>query len=147
MALLDLPADWETVWECAKAARQNAYSPYSHFKVGAALRLKQTSKPVPGCNVENASYGGTICAERTAVTAAVALHGIQRGDLEYLVLVTDTESPTVPCALCLQVLAEFCPADFPIYLADTRAIREMTTLGHLLPRPFIDFSADEDEAP
>lgn len=119
-------------WELACSARKNSYSPYSHFAVGAALKLRQGST-VTGCNVENASYGGTVCAERTAVFSAVS-HGYR--DFEYLVVVTETSPPSPPCAFCLGVLAEFCPPEFPIYLANLKGVERSLTLGELLPYPF-----------
>jgi homotetrameric cytidine deaminase len=139
---MDLPEDWKPVWEAARAARQRAHAPYSRFQVGAALRMHGVSDPIPGCNVENASYGGTVCAERNAVFTAVGRHGARPGDFTYLVLVTDTPEPTVPCAFCLQVLAEFCPPPFPIFLGNLQGITEATRLGALLPRPFLSFSPD-----
>jgi cytidine deaminase len=131
-------------WEAAVKARAHAHAPYSHFRVGAALTMSGVPHPIPGCNVENASFGGTVCAERSAVFAAVAHEGAKPGSFDYLVLVTDTKTPTVPCAFCLQVLAEFCPAGFPIYLGNLDGITERTTLGDLLPRPFLAFSPQSD---
>lgn len=90
-----------------------------------------------GCNVENRSFGATICAERVAVTAAVA-HGARR--LEAVAVVTDTDPPAPPCGLCLEVLTEFGGPGVPVLLISTRGPREETTLGELHPRPF-DFSA------
>jgi len=85
------------------AVRENAYAPYSRFFVGAAVLAKDGSVHV-GCNVENASYGLTQCAERAAVTAAVA-HGVR--ELDVCLIVTDTSTPTMPCGACRQVLREF----------------------------------------
>ncbi|RKX91244.1 MAG: cytidine deaminase [Spirochaetes bacterium] len=119
----------------AVKAREKAHAPYSGFKVGAALALKGTGKIYPGCNVENASYGGTICAERTAMVSAVAEQGTV--PFEFCVVVTDTEFATPPCALCLQVFSEFCPPDFPIYLGTVKeGIQKKVLLKELLPIPF-----------
>lgn len=119
----------------AVKAREKAYAPYSGFKVGAALALKGTGKIYPGCNVENASYGGTICAERTAMVSAVAEQGTV--SFEFCVVVTDTEFATPPCALCLQVFSEFCSPDFPIYLGTVKeGIQKKVLLKELLPIPF-----------
>lgn len=115
----------------AAAARENSYSPYSNFRVGAALVL-EGGQIVSGCNVENASYGGTLCAERTAFAAAVAQFGKLRPAA--LVLVTDPQA--VPCGLCLQVMAEFCAPDFPVYLGTPGALGPKVLLKDLLPRPF-----------
>lgn len=87
----------------ATAARENAYAPYSRFLVGAAVLAKDGSVHV-GCNVENASYGLTQCAERAAVTAAIA-DGVR--ELDVCLIVTDTPTPTMPCGACRQVLREF----------------------------------------
>ncbi len=122
----------EKTWELACEARRHSYSPYSRFAVGAALKVRQAGT-VLGCNVENASYGGTVCAERTAVFTAVA-QGYR--DFEHLVVVTETSPASPPCAFCLGVLAEFCSPDFPIYLANLNGIERSLTLGELLPYPF-----------
>ncbi|MDY7029209.1 MAG: cytidine deaminase [Spirochaetota bacterium] len=120
--------------QAAAAARSNAYAPYSNFKVGAALRTA-TGKLYTGCNVENASYGGTICAERGAVMAANAAG---ERDYRYIVVVTDVEPPALPCALCLQVLAEFCSPDFTVFSGTPEGIVREITLGELLPHPFTE---------
>ena len=124
----------ENAFKTACKYRENSYSPYSNFKVGAAIKFKDSDKIYCGCNVENASFGATVCAERSALLSAVSERG--RREFELLVVVAETTPPTPPCALCLQVLAEFCPPDFPVYLADTDGIKESLVLGDLLPRPF-----------
>jgi cytidine deaminase len=92
--------------DAAIEARLHAYAPYSGFLVGAALRLK-SGLVVPGCNVENLSYGLTMCAERVCVGRA-----IEQGEKEFeaIAIVADTETPIVPCGACRQVLAEFAPS-------------------------------------
>lgn len=135
---ISYPEGWEQVWKAALAARENAHAPYSGFCVGAALKLAGEDRIFAGCNVENASYGATICAERNAVFQMVAACGGGRREA-YMVLVTDTETPTVPCALCLQVLAEFFAPEFLIFLANLDGIQEQVRLSDLLPRPFIEF--------
>jgi cytidine deaminase len=124
-------------FEKAVHARKNAYCPYSKFHVGAAVKFKDEEKIFVGCNVENASYGATICAERTAVVSAVAKHGKKL--IEFVVVVTDTTPATQPCGLCLQVLAEFCEPSTAIYLANTIGIDTVTSFEKLLPNPFTEF--------
>lgn len=125
----------QDAYKVAKKARENSYSPYSHFAVGAALKIKGSEVIIPGCNVENASFGGTICAERAAILSAISQFG--RVGFEYLVVVTDTTPASLPCAFCLGVLAEFCKPDFPIHLANLDGIERTVTLGDLLPHPFV----------
>lgn len=117
--------------QAALAARQQAYAPYSKFQVGAALR-STTGEVFIGCNVENVSYGLTICAERAAVTAAVAA-GCQKFDALALAL----SGGGTPCGACRQVLAEFCP-DLPILLIDADQPTHVTEvrLTGLLPGRF-----------
>jgi cytidine deaminase len=114
--------------------RMRAYAPYSKFLVGASAKLKDSDTFVDGCNVENMSYGGTVCAERLAVCSSVSLHG--HVNWEFLVLVTVSHPLATPCGFCLQTLAEFLPSSFPIYLATPEGIQEQVTLGDLLPRSF-----------
>lgn len=121
-------------WTMACQNRLNAHAPYSKFFVGAALKIKGVEELIPGCNVENASYGATVCAERTAFQVARALHG--NFVPEYLVLVTDTQPAVAPCALCLQVMSEFCDGDFPIYLANTQGLESRVSFENLLPIRF-----------
>lgn len=115
-------------------AQKNAYAPYSKFYVGAALKLKGKDKIYSGCNVENASYGATICAERNAIFATVAKEG--RPEYEFLVVVSNTDPAIGPCALCLQVVAEFSEPDLPIYLANPEGIQTMVHFKDLLGSPF-----------
>lgn len=115
----------------ARAARQRAHAPYSRFKVGAAVLADAAIHA--GCNVENASYGLTICAERNAVAAAV-LAGAK--GIDALVVVSNTSPPTPPCGMCLQTLAEFGEPALPIILIGKGDERAETTLGALLPQAF-----------
>lgn len=125
--------DIQNTFLAAQAARLQAYAPYSQYRVGAALRVAGQETPVSGCNVENASYGGTICAERAAVCRAVATYG-PKVKFEHLVLVT--QSPAPPCGMCLQVLSEFVGGDFPIYLATPEGVQQGLTLNDFLPIRF-----------
>lgn len=125
------PGDEELV-RVASLARQRAHAPYSKYKVGAAIRTKR-NKVHSGANVENASYGLTICAERTAAFAAV-----NAGDTAFdtIAIVIDDERLPTPCGACRQVLAEFAPA-MRVVLATTGDKRKVTTLRELLPDPFL----------
>ena len=117
----------------AALARQRAYAPYSKYKVGAAVRTRR-NKIDSAANVENASYGLTVCAERCAVWSAVAAGEIK--DYEAIAVVIDDERLPTPCGACRQVLAEFAP-DIRVVLATTRGQRKVTTLSVLLPDPFL----------
>ena len=117
--------------------RDKSWAPYSNFRVGAALYLPDHQAIVGGVNVENASYGATICAERSAILSAVGLYG--KTPIGMLVVATDAKIPAVPCAQCLQVLAEFCNDDMPVLLANDQGIVESLVLADLLPRPFRSF--------
>lgn len=113
-------------------ARQQSYSPYSQFAVGAAL-LSTSGKIYRGCNIENSSYGLTICAERVAIGKAVS-----EGDRQFsqIVITTQRELLVPPCGACLQVLNEFVPHDFEIILASSTSHFEHYFLHDFLPRPF-----------
>jgi cytidine deaminase len=115
----------------AREARKRAYAPYSGFKVGAAVSAGGTT--YSGCNVENASYGLTVCAERVAVAGAVAAGA---RELEAVAIASGTSPPTPPCGMCLQTLAEFAGPELPVALVGTRGPRVDTTLGALLPSAF-----------
>jgi cytidine deaminase len=117
--------------EAASNARMWAYAPYSRFKVGAAI-LTEKGKQFTGCNVENASYGATVCAERNAVARAV-VEGHQKFRL--LAIVTGTSPPSPPCGVCRQVLEEF-SEDLDILLANPQGEVLRTSLDKLLPLPF-----------
>ncbi len=120
-------------YEEAKAVRDAAYAPYSGFKVGAALVTKDGNTIFTGCNVENASYGATICAERNAI-----LHAVAEGYREFsaIVIVSDDLPPAPPCAMCLQVMTEFCTPGFEVYLGTLEGIEIGYHLSDLLPHPF-----------
>ncbi|MCG8527860.1 MAG: cytidine deaminase [Opitutales bacterium] len=121
-------------YEIARSVRANAHAPYSEFQVGAALKLRGQKELIGGCNVENASYGLTCCAERNALFQAVAKFG--KIDPEYIIIVTDSNPPAPPCGLCLQAMAEFCQPSFEVYLANLKGIQEKLLLKDLLPKPF-----------
>ncbi|WP_409299365.1 cytidine deaminase [Peribacillus sp. SCS-26] len=114
--------------EAVKASKQ-AYVKYSNFQVGAAL-LTGDGTIVHGCNIENASYGLTNCAERTAVFKAVS-EG--KKDFKAIAVVGDTDGPISPCGACRQVLAEFCSEDTAVILANLKGQHIVTTISELLP--------------
>ena len=116
--------------EAAAEVRSHAHAPYSHFRVGAAV-LDSGGEIHVGCNVENASYGLSVCAERHAVAAAVA-SGVE--GLEAVAVVTDTTPPASPCGACRQVLREF--GDLAVILANPAGERTVTSVGALLPDAF-----------
>jgi cytidine deaminase len=116
--------------EAASEVRDQAHAPYSSFAVGAAI-IDAGDRVHVGCNVENASYGLSVCAERHAVAAAASAGG---RDIKGLAVVTDTSPPTSPCGACRQVLVEF--GDFPVILANLEGERIMTSVGDLLPDAF-----------
>lgn len=117
--------------EAATAARERAYAPYSGFKVGAAL-LTDLGEIFTGCNVENASYSLTNCAERTAVFKAVCA-GVR--NFLAIAVVTDLEKPAPPCGACRQVLAEF-SYDMQVIMANTKGDIIRSSLRELLPLAF-----------
>lgn len=123
---------WDPLLEAAWRARAHAYTPYSHFQVGAAL-LTEAGAVVGGCNVENAAYPLTLCAERGALSAAVS-QGLHPGGLLAAVVVTEAEALTPPCGACRQALAEFSER-LPILLAN-RTARQLHHLEELLPHAF-----------
>lgn len=117
--------------EQAKKAMQNAYVPYSNFRVGAAVLMK-SGKTYTGANIENSSYGATICAERVAIFKAIS-----EGETEIMeiAVVTETETPSSPCGICRQVIAEFSD-DAIIFLSNTKGDVIETSLKKLLPMAF-----------
>ena len=121
----------ESAYEMAKEARKNSYSPYSKFKVGAAVILKNKNI-YTGCNIENASFGATVCAERVAIWKAISIE--PKSVFTDIVLITDPVA--VPCAFCLQVFSEFCSPYFKIHLSDKQGIQECISFKELLPSPF-----------
>jgi cytidine deaminase len=124
-------SDQHTLVEAAKAARENAHAPYSNFRVGAALRAK-SGRIYTGCNVENATYALTVCAERVAIFKAIS-EG-ERG-FDAIAVVTDTDGLTPPCGACRQLLWEFC-GDAEVILANLKGRTETTRMSALFPRPF-----------
>ena len=118
--------------QLAIAAQKNAYAPYSKFPVGAAL-LTQSGKVFTGCNVENASYGLTTCAERTAISKAVS-EGEQ--EISAIAVVCNSEEYCSPCGSCRQIIAEF-GADIRVIMANKGGGYQVNTIGELLPGHFV----------
>jgi cytidine deaminase len=134
-----LTADERALVEAARRARLRAHAPYSGFRVGAALRSR-SGKVFAGCNVENASLGAGICAERGAVMQAVAA-GMRPGELATVAIYTADPRLTPPCGMCLQVLVEFGRDATVLLAAPGRARR--THLGALYPEPFTEIPAPQ----
>ncbi len=118
--------------DAARAARENAHAPFSKFKVGAAVRAK-SRKIYGGCNIENASYGLTLCAERVAIFKAIS--DGERSGFDAIAVVTDSENLTPPCGACRQIIWEFC-GDVEVVLANLKGKTESFRMSELLPRPF-----------
>ena len=121
----------ERLISAARSAREKAHAPFSNFKVGAAIE-DENGRIFTGCNVENATYGLTICAERVAVFKAIS-EGARK--LTRIAVVADTPQLTPPCGACRQILWEFCP-DADLVLANLSGARETLSIRHIFPRPF-----------
>lgn len=117
--------------QAALAARKNAHAPFSHFQVGAALEDEQ-GRIFTGCNIENASYGLTLCAERVAIFKAVS-EGSRK--FRRIAVVADTETLTPPCGACRQILWEFC-GNAELILVNLHGKQETLHLTDIFPRPF-----------
>lgn len=122
-------------------AMENSYAPYSQFPVGAAILLTD-GEVVLGVNVENASYGGTICAERTAITSAVA-KGYRRGDFEKIAIVSNMKNITPPCAICRQVMTEFLDEKSQVIMGSKDGKMEVVSIEELVPYSFKEDSLEE----
>jgi cytidine deaminase len=123
--------EYQALVTAAKSARENAHAAYSNFRVGAALRAT-SGRIFGGCNVENATYGLTICAERVAIFKAIS-EG-ERG-FDAIAVVADTDSLTPPCGACRQLIWEFC-GDVPVILANLQDRVEIVPMRELFPKPF-----------
>lgn len=123
-------ADQELI-DAAAAVRENAYAPFSDFRVGAALETDD-GEIIDGCNVESASYGLTVCAERVAIWKAIS-QGKRK--IKHIAVVADTEELTPPCGVCRQIIWEF-GGDIPVILANLKGKTEVVQMKDLLPRAF-----------
>ena len=124
-------SDFDSLINAARTAREHAHAPYSNFRVGAAVRAK-SGRIFSGCNVENSTYGLTLCAERVAIFKAIS-EG-ERG-FDAVAVVADTELLTPPCGACRQIIWEFC-GDAAIVLANLRGKTEQHSMAALFPKPF-----------
>jgi cytidine deaminase len=124
-------SDYEALITAARQSRDNAHAAYSNFRVGAALRAT-SGRIFGGCNVENATYGLTVCAERVALFKAIS-EG-ERG-FDGMAIVTDSDTLTPPCGACRQLLWEFC-GDIPVVLANLKGRTELCRMSELFPKPF-----------
>jgi cytidine deaminase len=122
--------------ELARATRDRAYAPYSGFRVGASV-LSESGNVYVGCNVENATYGATICAERAAICAMVAAGDTK---LRAVAVFSDASPPATPCGICRQVLAEF--AEDATVIVATPRLQKVLSLAQLLPEKFALFASD-----
>ncbi len=124
-------SEYDLLIAAAKRSRENAHAAYSNFRVGAALRAV-SGRIFGGCNVENASYGLTVCAERVAIFKAIS-EG-ERG-FDAIAVVTDTDALTPPCGACRQLIWEFC-GDVPVVLSNLKGKVEVFPMRDLFPKPF-----------
>lgn len=131
-------ADLERLRTAAEEVRRRAHAPYSGYRVGAAV-LGSNGRVYVGCNVENASYGLSVCAERHAVAAMVAAGA---SPPRALVVVTDSQPPASPCGACRQVLAEF--GEFPVILTGAGGGEVRSSVGELLPLAFLPATLDRE---
>jgi cytidine deaminase len=122
---------YDALIAAARAVREHAHAPYSNFRVGAAVRAK-SGRIFTGCNVENSTYGLTLCAERVAIFKAVS-EG-ERG-FDAIAVVTHTDLLTPPCGACRQIIWEFC-GDAEVVLANLQGKVELYRMSALFPKPF-----------
>jgi cytidine deaminase len=135
--------DIEALIREAREARNRAYAPYSAFRVGAAV-LTRSGRVFSGCNIENASYGLCMCAERTALFLAIAA-GCRCGDFTHLAVVGDTDEPLAPCGACRQVMMELGGPQLIVVQANLRGAVAQHTMAALLPGAFA-LSPNKDPA-
>ncbi|AZN40479.1 cytidine deaminase [Paenibacillus albus] len=138
----ELSPEWQQLLQQALEAMKRAYVPYSNFQVGAAL-LDSEGGVHMGCNVENAAYSPTNCAERTALYRAIA-DGHQARSFEAIAVVGDTDAPITPCGVCRQVLVELCPPDMPVIMGNVNGDWRVSTVAELLPGAFSSVSLTKE---
>ncbi|NDJ53679.1 MAG: cytidine deaminase [Chloroflexi bacterium] len=133
---LELPAEYAKLVDAARDVRQRAYVPYSNYAVGAAL-LAEDGQIFTGCNVENASYPATICAERVAMTKAVS-----EGQRRFKAIAVVTATGGMPCGICRQFMNEFAP-ELMVIVADLERVNDIVSLATLFPASFNAQSLEE----
>jgi len=129
---METPKIVQKAFEAALEARKSSYSPYSKFAVGSAV-VASDDKIFSGTNIENASYGGTICAERTAIFDAVKN---SHKKFKHIVVVTDAKTLTPPCGFCRQVMAEFFDESTQVWIGNLKEIKKVYKFSELLPEAF-----------
>jgi cytidine deaminase len=129
MPTIEIPPEWKTLLKLAIAAREKSYSPYSHYQVGAAL-LTRSGQVYTGCNIENAGYSPSNCAERTAIFKAVS-----EGERDFVAIAVVTSNGGAPCGVCRQVIREFAP-NLPVIIGDMADHYRVLSLADLLPDSF-----------
>ena len=135
MVVLSSMSILDRALEAARDAQAHAYCPFSNFPVGAAICVRGSDRIFAGCNVENSSYGASICAERNAILSMVAALGAS--EISDVVVVSQGDSPAVPCAACLQVIAEFAGRETAVHLANEKGFQTRYSFSELLPHPFL----------
>ncbi len=124
----------EILFEKARVARENSYSPYSKFAVGSAIKFKGNDQIYSGCNIENGSFGGTICAERVAIYKGIS--ELKKQCIEAIMIVTSGKDGDYPCGLCLQTLSEFSDDETMVYLANPSEIKREFKFNDMMPYRF-----------
>ncbi len=127
--------------DLAQGARSNSYAPYSRYRVGAAV-LAESGKVYTGANVENSSYGLSVCAERVAIWKAVS-----EGERRILAVAVATENGGTPCGACRQVMSEFGSGDMPVLIVDADGLKQRFRLDELLPEAFSGSDLLHDSEP
>lgn len=134
-------SDFQKLLKSASQARDHAYARYSGYKVGAAIRTKD-GQIFAGCNVENSSYGATVCAERVAIQSAIANRG--KFELAEVLVFTEASPPWPPCGMCRQVIAEFAVKDLIIHSVNPSGETRTVTFDELFPNAFTPDHIDCD---
>jgi len=123
------------LYQLAIESREKSYSPYSELKVGSSIKFRNNSQLFGGCNIENASFGGTICAERCAILKGLSELGA-KNILEEVWVVIDMEKEFFPCGICLQTISEFADKETTIHLATPEKLIKSYKFNELLPKVF-----------